>query len=173
MTRSQPESSPTFCTCPTALPTSKTLLLFPQPTRPSSKAGILNGAGRSSSTRSRMGRRKRWGLLRSRGPPRRMSSGETWCSSRSSRERAIIRSKRSSVGKVDSDSVSTDGECRLTFAEGFARFEFPCLICNIGQNRFHRPIEGEEGYEKQDATVLKQKHSSLAQIVSTTPRIEP
>lgn len=31
---------------------------------------------------------------------------------------------------------------------------------------FHRPIEGEEGYEKQDEALLKQKHSSLAQIVS-------
>lgn len=131
MTPSQPESSPTFCTCPTALPTSKTLLLFPQPTRPSSKAGILNGAGLSSSTRSRMERRKRWDLLRLRGLPRRMSSGGIWCSSRFSRERAIIRSKRSSVGKVDSDSVSTDGEYKLTFLDGLARFESLWLICDM------------------------------------------
>ena len=36
-------------------------------------------------------------------------------------------------------------------------------------SRFHRPIEGEEGYEAQDEAELKASFSSLAQIVSTLP----
>ena len=37
--------------------------------------------------------------------------------------------------------------------------------------RFHRPVEGEEGYEPEDATLKQKNLSSLAQIVSPPRKI--
>jgi hypothetical protein len=56
--------------------------------------------------------------------------------------------------------VSVDGKWRYNQVDDSPQTKELCCVY-----RFHRPIEGEEGYEKQDAALLKQKHSSLAQIV--------